>query len=170
MRTLRLTRSVVTIIGSWSMLAATAQANDAAALSTCRKIDDPVRRLACYDALASAPSSTAPSSAAPSSTASPAPASTPSAATAPAKDSTFGQPKRPTEPESIDSTIVGDFDGWRPGDRIRLSNGQIWQVIDDASGVVRAGTRAVKVIRGVLGGYMMEFEGSTRTARVKRID
>jgi hypothetical protein len=33
-------------------------------------------------------------------------------------------------PEAVESRIAGRFDGWEPGMKIRLENGQVWQVSD----------------------------------------
>jgi len=83
----------------------------------------------------------------------------------------FGLPARArSEPVSIDSSVSADFQGWDPNTRIRLSNGQVWQVIDGSSGALRPGQRKVTVTRGALGSFFLEFEGLNRSPRVRRVE
>ena len=62
------------------------------------------------------------------------------------------------------------FEGWGPTSRIRLTNGQVWQVTDGSSAPLSLQSPRVTVKRALLGGYVMEFEGSNRTARVRRVE
>ena len=64
----------------------------------------------------------------------------------------------------------GDFEGWGPTTRIRLANGQVWQVADGSSAALYLRSPRVTVKRAPLGGYVMEFEGSNRTAKVRRLE
>lgn len=91
-------------------------------------------------------------------------------APAPAPDR-FGLPERArNEPASIDSSVSADFVGWDPNTRIRLSNGQVWQVIDGSSGTLAPGQRKVTVTRGALGSFFLEFEGLNKSPRVRRVE
>jgi hypothetical protein len=148
------------------LLAAVPALADDAGLLRCRAIPESAARLACYDALvvpASAPAASTfglPAAPAP---AQPVPAP---------KPEQFGMEfKTPDNlPEAIESTIPGVFDGWGPKENIRLANGQVWQVTDDSSGVVRTMKDGkVRVRRGVLGAFYLEIEGSNRSPRVKRL-
>lgn len=75
------------------------------------------------------------------------------------------------EPEKISARLVGKFDGWSPGTRFKLDNGQIWKVIDrreyrhhetlDSPSVV---------IRKGLFSYRLSLEGSGRAATVERVE
>ena len=71
--------------------------------------------------------------------------------------------------EGLDDRIDGLFEGWGPKELIRLQSGQVWQVIDDSSAFVNLKSPKERVQRNVMGGYVMELEGSKRTARVKRV-
>lgn len=128
--------------------------------------------------LATAPTPTRPPAPAAASAATsvpaPAPAPAPVVVTAtppaPAPDR-FGLPERArNEPASIDSSVSADFVGWDPNTRIRLSNGQVWQVIDGSSGTLAPGQRKVTVTRGALGSFFLEFEGLNKSPRVRRVE
>lgn len=71
---------------------------------------------------------------------------------------------------SIESSVSNDFYGWDPNTRIRLNNGQVWQVIDGSTGTVNADNRRVKVTRGALGSFFLEFEGMNKAPRVRRVE
>lgn len=74
------------------------------------------------------------------------------------------------EIESIESLLVQAIDGWGPNQVISLANGQRWQITDGSSGFMRAAVRKVKVRRGALGAFYIEFEGINGSPRVKRIE
>ncbi len=121
-------------------------------LAGCRSIADPANRLACYDALQP-------------------PAAGSAAAAAPAAQPAFGLPAQPApaQPEAIESRIEGPFPGWRQGQQIRLANGQVWQVMDSGSAVIDATDPKVRIRRGALGAYYLDFETSNRSPRVRRV-
>jgi hypothetical protein len=134
-----------------------AMADDAAILK-CRALGDVASRVACYDAI-------------PVGAAAIAPPARP--AIAAATDQAFGMEtvKRPAEqPKSIESTVVGQFDGWGPGSQIRLANGQVWRVIDDSSAVLpRTSNPKVKIVRNLIGTLFLKIEGSNNSAKVRRV-
>src|SRR5271157_5383327 len=103
------------------LVSSVALADDAAMLR-CRGIADPTARLACYDALP-VPSTGDRAEAAP-------PGALPQQ-----PPEQFGLPRKATQVEldTIESVIPGHFEGWRPNTRIRLANGQVWQVTDGTS-------------------------------------
>jgi len=168
-----------------------AHAIDDAAFQRCRGISDTANRLACYDALpmniapaaapvppiapraapAAAPSKSAASAPAPSA----APAPPPAAAPAPAAQQSaqnFGIEEKVVAqqlPPTMESTIPGHFQGWGPGERIRLANGQVWQIVDDSRAYFNVDNPRVVVRRGMLGGFFLEIENSNRSPRVRRI-
>jgi len=169
--------------------AAPAHAIDDAAFQRCRGISDAANRLACYDALpmnvtppatqappiaapkstAAAPSKSAPATTAPATAASP-PAASPPEQQAAAK--TFGYESRAPAvepPATLASTIPGHFEGWGPGERIKLANGQVWQIVDDSRAYFNVDNPKVVVRRGMLGGFFLEIENSNRSPRVRRI-
>ena len=171
-------------LGAMIALAApAAHAVDDAAFARCRSIVDTASRLACYDALSipaapmqSAPSRPATPAPAPSNAA-PAPAArTPSAAPpAPAPASAagnFGMEEKIAAsglPPTMESSIPGHFEGWGPGARIKLANGQVWQVVDGTSAFFNRENPKVVVRRGMMGGFFLEIENSNRSPRVKRV-
>lgn len=126
-------------------------------LRRCRALAADTARLACYDAIALAPAAVA---------AAVAPAG--SAAAAPA--ARFGLPEGPDRIERVESRIEGRFEGWRPLDRLRLANGQVWQVIDGSTGVYWLDSPRVAVRRGALGSFVLEIEGVKPFVRVRRIE
>lgn len=136
-----------------------AMADDAAIL-TCRALADGARRLACYDAI--------PAGAARPAAAAPAPA-----ARTPEQDFGIETVKRQQQPEqakSIESTIPGEFAGWRPGSMIRLANGQVWRVVDD-SAVELDPLRnpKVRITRNMFGTLFLQIEGTNHSAKVRRV-
>jgi hypothetical protein len=129
----------------------TASMAEESPLLRCRKIIDPGRRLSCYDAIGEQPL--------------PTPAAKP-------KDADFGLStgKLPDgKVDAIETTLAREIDGWESNTRFNLSNGQVWKVTDDSSGVLRAGTHKVTVRRGALGSFFLEFEGTHRSPRVERV-
>lgn len=155
-----------------AVLAAVVPAAHAAsdqAVAACRAIKDPGPRLACYDALP-VPSAPARGPAAAPSTTPPAPAVTPS--TTQTEAARFGLPAttRPAPIESVDSHIEGHFAGWYPNTRIRLANGQVWQVTDGSSRFADVDNPKVTVRRGALGSFFLDIDGVNPAPRVKRIE
>jgi hypothetical protein len=122
-------------------------------LRRCRALAADAARLACYDAIALAPAAAAAAA---------------SAVAAPA--ARFGLPEGPDRIERVQSRIEGRFEGWRPLDRFRLANGQVWQVIDGSTGVYWLDSPRVAVRRGALGSFVLEIEGVKPFVRVRRIE
>lgn len=135
------------------VLASAAVSAQGTELQRCRGMADDHARLACYDALAAGAGEPA----------LPALAAQPSA--------TFGlnTQLRKTEPDAIESQLTGLVEGWGPRGLFKLANGQVWQVIDDSSAVLYLKDPKVKIRRGALGTFVLEFEGSNETARVNRL-
>lgn len=138
-----------------------ALADDAAVLK-CRALPDSASRLACYDAMPVGGRLAA------------APAPAPAAAPAPSIlgfGSETVKKKVDELPKSMESTIVGEFEGWGPNTRVRLANGQVWRVIDDSSAVLprRANTR-VRIERNMFGTLFLNVEGSNSSAKVRRVE
>ncbi|MBT9492363.1 MAG: hypothetical protein IV107_08415 [Paucibacter sp.] len=145
----------------------------------CRALPDPQARLSCYDAwvdgqAASAAklvvAGTAVAAAAPVAVATAAPTTVPTAATAATANFGLEQQARKAEAQEIASEITGLFEGWGPKHVIRLANGQIWQIVDGSSAVLYLKNPKVKVRRGMLGSYVLEFEASNETAKVRRLE
>lgn len=157
--------------------ATTALAADDAAIARCRGIADNAGRLACYDALPVSSAFRAATPAAPPAApaATPAPPAARAAAPAPAAPpaaQAFGMEERiarDEQPKTMESAIAGHFGGWGPRERIRLANGQVWQVVDDSTAYLNLDNPKVVIRRGMMGGFFLEVENTTRTARVRRI-
>ena len=125
-----------------------AHADDAPWLR-CRAINDPAARLACYDAVQAQPAAQAAASA--------------------AADRFGKDARRPDEVDQIRSVLPGRFDGWDPGQRFRLANGQVWQATDGSRGAYNLESPKVLVRRGAFGSYLLEIEGVNQVIRVRRI-
>ena len=151
---------------------------DDANILRCRGIAEGSARLACYDALSVAPATgqaktTTPSVSTPgaSSVLSSASPTTAAIAAAPAKADRFGLEDRaaPERPDVIESYIAGRFEGWEAKSNIKLANGQVWQIADDSSRYLTMNDPKVRIRRGALGAFYLEFEKSNISPRVRRV-
>jgi hypothetical protein len=135
----------------------TAALADDGGMLRCRGLTDTSARLACYDALPL-----------PSVAAKSAPAV---AATVPQTPAQFGLESKAykSELDLIESRIVGRFEGWSAGSRIKLENGQVWQVSDDTSRYLDMNNPKAVVRRGVLGAFYLEIDGTNHSPKVKRV-
>lgn len=141
---------------------------DDTAMRACRTVTEGVARLNCYDKIelgaATVARSTVPAAAAA------APALTPqqSFGLAPAA---LAVQARPEKIDSIDSTVVGDFDGWSAGTTFKLANGQSWKIIDGSEAILpRSSNQKVRITRNYIGTLFLTVEGSNNAAKVRRID
>jgi hypothetical protein len=132
-------------------------------LAACRALRDVAARVACYDAIALPAAPEAAAAAVP-----PPAARAAGPASAPAD---FGLPPPPiaAQPQVMQSRIAGRFEGWSPGTRLRLDNGQVWEVVDGSSAAYDLNAPAVNVRRGVLGSFFLEIDGVSATPRVRRV-
>lgn len=155
-------------LAMWLALASAGNASDIGIeFGRCRHVVDATARLACYDAIPYVAAQAT------------GPASAPSAATRPADPPSaprsaldrFGLVGRSPadELQSIASSVGADFSGWGPNERIRLDNGQVWEVVDGSSGSVGPANRKITVRRGALGSFFLDFEGLNSSPRVRRI-
>lgn len=86
------------------------------------------------------------------------------------KEDSFGKSvSELIEIESINSTIVGEFKGWKKGAIIKLANGQKWRVTSSSAGYVKILDPKVEISRGFWGSYNMKVKGLNAKAKVKRI-
>ncbi|MCV2351370.1 hypothetical protein [Paucibacter sp. Y2R2-4] len=154
-------------------LTSTAFAQDEALLS-CRRLSEDKARLACYDAIAIGvkfgPTSARPSLS--TEIASPVSAPTPLAAIQSDPAIKFGLPTKDASSDltTLQSAVGAGFDGWLPNQRIRLDNGQVWQVVDGSTVSIRSGARKVTIRRGMLGAFYLEVDGLNTSPRVRRIE
>lgn len=168
-------RGLTTLLVPMLLLAPAAHA-DNSGLQRCRGLTDPAARLSCYDALVPAPAPL-PTSGAPAPAPATAPAlaatSTPVPASKPEVQSDrFGLATPAAETaQAVDSHIPGEFRGWESNSRIKLANGQVWEVVDGSRGALAPVVdQKVRVRRGVLGSFYLEIEGLNRSPRVKRVE
>ena len=166
MHPLRSSILLAVVLGSGSAVA------DDAGLLRCRSITDGPARLACYDKLPLAGQGTpaaparAPAPAAAGRAAAPAGPAIPT----PSPDGQFGLAPKPSEEvNEIHTSIAGLFEGWRPNERIRLANGQVWQIADDTSSRIQRRDPKVTVRRGAMGAFYLDIEGDNRSPRVRRV-
>ncbi len=166
------TMKTVLMAGRWALVATAALvvlgagAADDADVQRCRTLSEAAARLACYDAL---PLSRPAVQAGPSVPAAAAAATSAPLPAPPAAVKTFGQERR-DEPQALSSTIPGLFEGWGPRTRIRLANGQVWQVVDDSQGAYALIDAKVTVRRALLGGFVLEIAGANKAPRVRRVE
>jgi hypothetical protein len=134
---------------------------DDTAMRACRAQTDTAARLACYDRIElGATATVAPA----------APALSP--------QESFGLPASPMavraapqQIESIDSTVLGTFEGWGPNTRFKLANGQTWRIADGSEAVLPPSTsQKVKITRNFLGTLFLQVEGSNQSPKVRRVD
>lgn len=138
-------RSIVKLILPLLALPSAVCADDTG-LQRCRGLADPTARLACYDALGSASSPDA-------------------------QGQRFGLKAPPSETmQAVESHIPGKFEGWEPKTRIRLANGQVWQIVDGSRGAFQLVDAKVRVRRGALGSYYLDIEGHNGSPGVKRVE
>lgn len=145
----------VLLLASGSALA------DDAALLKCRTLTDVAARVACYDAI-------------PVGAARPAASTAVAAAPAAKPEENFGLEavkQREAQPASVQSTVVGEFEGWGPNTRIRLANGQVWRIVDGSEAVLpRRSDVKVSLERNVFGTIFLRVDGSNSSAKVRRVE
>ncbi|MFS2007461.1 hypothetical protein ACEN9F_28005 [Duganella sp. CT11-25] len=140
------------------MLVSSAALADDGGMLRCRQLTDGPARLSCYDAIPlGAPAAVA---------------AAPAAPTRADLEQRFGREQLPQAGrlDVIESTIIGQFDGWVPNQRIRLANGQIWTISDDSSEetLTILNNPKVKVERGAMGAFYMDIDGTRTAPKVRR--
>lgn len=148
-------------IAYWMLLLPGAALAADPTLQQCRAIPDPAARLACYDALPLTANPATPAAA---------PASSAPAPETPAQFGLAREAAPVVDLPSIESTIPGHFDGWYPNRRVRLANGQVWQVADGTTRLYELDNPKVTIRRGVLGAYYLDLSVDNRSIRVRRVE
>ncbi len=155
-------KSARALAGCLLLATSTAWAATDAEVLRCRALADTAARLACYDAMpVGQPSAASPAVA----------ASAPAAAVVDPV-ANFGLDGRTQRAalDVIESHIPGRFEGWSAGSRIRLANGQVWQVIDGSRASYWLENPRVKVHRAMFGSYILEIVGQGNAPRVRRVE
>lgn len=159
------------IAGLLGAAATSAGAQDAAALERCRGIAAPAERLACYDA------ALPPRAALPAAAASPATPTAPAAAAVPVParptQADFGfEARRKAVDDPADRVVTsfeGVFTGWAPAEKIKLANGQVWQIADGSQTAYDIRNPGVRIVRGAFGSFFMEIDGVSHSPKVRRV-
>jgi len=86
-----------------------------------------------------------------------------------AVEKTFGQPKDLIEPEEINTSVVGVFNGWSGETEFTLQNDQVWKQSGNGMLSVKLDNPKVKIRKGMLGSYILTVEGFNSSIKVKRI-
>lgn len=72
--------------------------------------------------------------------------------------------------EPIESSLSGEFTGFRKGQLYTLDNGQQWEQTDAASlPGVRRSSPSVRITPGLLGVWYLQIEGYNARAKVRRV-
>ncbi len=71
--------------------------------------------------------------------------------------------------QQIESSIAGPFEGWVPHQRIRLTNGQVWQIADDTTHWMSVENPKVVIWRGLFGVFYMNIGTLNQAPRVQRV-
>ena len=152
-------------------------------LSDCRKINEDQKRLVCYDQIGNdseqliSPAKSSNQQIALKET------NPKSTHTAPITESHTNTTKKKVveenfglekviSPDTIDSTILGEFTGWEKNTLFKLANGQTWKVNSSSiRPVYRRSTQnpKVRISRGFLNSYKMKVEGVNSSVKVKRV-
>lgn len=147
------------------------------ALLHCRAQADIAARLACYDAISVQPAVQRAGAAGNPSAIPALSARTPAAVTAdtapPTPTAAFGleRRRRSDAVDELSSQITGRFEGWGPGTRFTLANGQVWEVSDGSNGVYNLQSPVVVVVRrATMGTFMLEIKGAGKAPRVRRVE
>lgn len=139
-----------------------------AELRRCRGIADSLARIVCYDAIALPAGGTAATSAPTAAPVVPTAAEPAPASAAGRRD--LGLPGRPATASAglVESSIEGEFDGWTAGARLRLANGQVWEIVDGSTASYHLRDPKVRISRGALGSFFMSVDGVSQSPRVRR--
>ena len=71
--------------------------------------------------------------------------------------------------EVIESSIAGQFNGWRGKTRVTLENGQVWEQVESGSSGFPLQSPKVKVKPMSMGSWLMYVSGCNCDIRVKRV-
>ena len=72
--------------------------------------------------------------------------------------------------EAIESSIVGEFNGFADGKRYTLANGQVWEQVEPATlAGVRKTNPEVSIKPGVFNNWFLKIKGYNTSAKVRRV-
>jgi len=90
----------------------------------------------------------------------------------PASSSNFGL--KVTEEETLNddtlvSSILGEFKGWRKNDLLKLANGQVWKVVDKRARLFyKANSPKITIKKTAFGTFRITLDGTTQSTLVVR--
>ena len=146
-------------------LALLAGGTQAADLAECRKIGDDAVRLFCYDRAAGRPAAASAETQTDASVPAQAAAEASATLTVPAEPVPSGKPETP-----IESRIVGKFEGWGPGTKFKLENGETWEAVGAGTHYSKSNAPKVVIERDFIGQNLMSVEGVKSRAIVRRVE
>ena len=91
------------------------------------------------------------------------------ATVAPNSESSFGKTENLSEPEEINSRILGVFNGWSGETTFELENGQIWKKSGNGFLSANVNNPKINIKKGALGSFTLSVEGFNSSIKVKRI-
>lgn len=84
-------------------------------------------------------------------------------------ESSFGKTENLSEPEEINSRILGVFNGWSGETTFELQNGQIWKKSGNGFLSANVNNPKINIKKGALGSFTLSVEGFNSSIKVKRI-
>jgi hypothetical protein len=140
-------------------------------LQQCATIARDLDRLECYDKLAANPGKALQETVVPAPSTAAAGESSVAGQAMPAGEDAFGMEMEMARqtPDAIESTIVGEFNGWDGKTVFTLANGQVWKQSNPGKVVYHAVNPRVTITKGVFGSYRLNVEGLNASVAVRRI-
>ncbi|MFT5451797.1 MAG: hypothetical protein ACI9N9_001283 [Enterobacterales bacterium] len=81
----------------------------------------------------------------------------------------FGLKTQADKINTIHSSIVGEFSGWKIKDKITLANGQVWKITGGTKMYYKATNPEITITKGILDSYRIKINGLNKSARVLRV-
>lgn len=70
----------------------------------------------------------------------------------------------------IEARILGEFQGWSPGTRFKLDNGEVWEAVGASTHYSKLDAPTVTIQRDFIGQHLMTVEGVKSKALVRRVE
>ena len=84
-------------------------------------------------------------------------------------ENSFGKTQDLSEPEEINSRILGIFNGWSGETTFELENGQVWKKTGNGFLSANVNNPKINIKKGALGSFTLSVEGFNSSIKVKRI-
>jgi len=157
-------------------MAGPAAAQESAA--ECAELDNDRERLACYDRFFSSGGNLGESSTTPGSRPveadfgrRPVRSSRSAVRATPAPGGDFGLEKSPLElgGEELTSVAQGTFSRWERGQKVRLANGQVWEITNSTGVYYPVSDPKVTIKKGLFSAFYLHVDGISKSLKVRRI-